>query len=251
MVTKNGIAGNWLWWNMVDERHAHRLLLRRALAPLRRVDRRRVRRATLLGKTGGTAARRARGLPRPSSSTRSSWVGSTSRWPRSWAWCCMFHEFEAIAVCLVFTGIYVTIGGLWSVLVTDLLQFVVKMSMAIVLAVAAVAAVGGIGDLRIQTCRPRPRPPRRRGSVLEFFPTAMRAWMPLMTFFVFIGVRGGHRRIPAPNPAAAAISRSASSRQERKELVLPRSSLTSRTTRYGPGPGSSSRSARWCSIRTG
>ena len=56
-------------------------------------------------------------------------------------------KLEALAICLVFTAIYVTIGGLWGVLVTDVLQFVVKMTMAIVLAVAAVAAVGGIGAL--------------------------------------------------------------------------------------------------------
>ena len=54
----------------------------------------------------------------------------------------------ALYICLVLTALYVTIGGLWSVLVTDMLQFVVKMTMAIVLAVAAVVAVGGIGALK-------------------------------------------------------------------------------------------------------
>src|SRR3984885_3688132 len=54
----------------------------------------------------------------------------------------------ALYICLVLTALYVTIGGFWSVLVTDLLQFVVKMSMAIVLAVAAVAAAGGIVALK-------------------------------------------------------------------------------------------------------
>src|SRR5271165_6791767 len=43
----------------------------------------------------------------------------------------------ALAFCLLFTGVYVTIGGLWGVLVTDLVQFVLKMSMTVVLAVAA------------------------------------------------------------------------------------------------------------------
>src|SRR6202166_2968521 len=56
-------------------------------------------------------------------------------------------KLEALGVCLVFTAVYVTIGGLWGVFVTDLLQFVVKMTMAIVLAVAAVCAVGGISPM--------------------------------------------------------------------------------------------------------
>jgi Na+/proline symporter len=66
-------------------------------------------------------------------------------------------KLEALGACLIFTAIYVMIGGLWGVLVTDLLQFVVKMTMAIVLAVAAVAAVGGIGDPRGQARGPRSR----------------------------------------------------------------------------------------------
>ena len=41
-----------------------------------------------------------------------------------------------------------TISGLWAVLWTDLLQFVVKMAMVIVLAVFAVHAVGGISGLK-------------------------------------------------------------------------------------------------------
>ena len=50
-------------------------------------------------------------------------------------------KLEALAACLLFTTFYVMLSGLWGVLVTDVLQFAVKMSMAIVLAVAAVAAV--------------------------------------------------------------------------------------------------------------
>src|ERR1051326_61424 len=49
----------------------------------------------------------------------------------------------ALLICVLvlvpFTGIYTFIGGLWGVLVTDLFQFILKMSMIIVLAWVAVA----------------------------------------------------------------------------------------------------------------
>src|SRR5450432_536996 len=52
-----------------------------------------------------------------------------------------------IFVIIPFTGIYTFIGGLWGVLVTDLFQFVLKMTMIIVLAWVAVAKIGGMDAL--------------------------------------------------------------------------------------------------------
>ena len=49
---------------------------------------------------------------------------------------------------LLFTAFYTTLAGLWGVLVTDLVQFVLMMSMVILLAVVAVHAVGGIDELK-------------------------------------------------------------------------------------------------------
>ena len=110
-------------------------------------------------------------------------------------------KLEALAVCLVFTGVYVTIGGLWGVLVTDLLQFVVKMSMAIVLAVAAVAAVGGIPELERKLA---PLDTAHRvatsGSILAFFPTSNEAWLPLLTFVTYIGVQWWASSYPGAEP---------------------------------------------------
>ena len=110
-------------------------------------------------------------------------------------------KLEALAVCLLFTGIYVTIGGLWGVLVTDLLQFIVKMSMAIVLAVAAVAAAGGIPALELKIAaldaahRIGPS-----GSILAFFPTTNEAWLPLLTFVTYIGVQWWASSYPGAEP---------------------------------------------------
>ena len=111
-------------------------------------------------------------------------------------------KFEALAVCLVFTAVYVTIGGLWGVLVTDLLQFVVKMSMAIVLAVAAVAAVGGIGALetKLAALDAAHKITTTSGSILAFFPTSNEAWLPMLTFVTYIGVQWWASSYPGAEP---------------------------------------------------
>ena len=110
-------------------------------------------------------------------------------------------KLEALAVCLVFTAIYVTIGGLWGVLVTDLLQFVVKMSMAIVLAVAAVSAVGGIGPLESKLAAlDVAHKVTSSGSILAFFPTSNEAWLPLLTFFTYVGVQWWASSYPGAEP---------------------------------------------------
>ena len=111
-------------------------------------------------------------------------------------------KLEALAVCLVFTGVYVTIGGLWGVLVTDLLQFVVKMSMAIVLAAAAVAAVGGIGALetKLAVIDAAHKITTTSGSILAFFPTSNEAWLPMLTFVTYIGVQWWASSYPGAEP---------------------------------------------------
>jgi Na+/proline symporter len=107
----------------------------------------------------------------------------------------------ALAGCLLFTGIYVTLGGLWGVLVTDVLQFIVKMTMAIVLAVAAVAAVGGIAGLKSGLAAvDASHHIAAGGSLLSFFPTTDAAWMPLLSFVTFIGVAWWASSYPGAEP---------------------------------------------------
>lgn len=65
MVARHGIAGNWLWWNLRDERHAHRIPLRAAVAPRRGAHRYRIRRSALQRPPGRLSARLPRALPGP------------------------------------------------------------------------------------------------------------------------------------------------------------------------------------------
>ena len=56
-------------------------------------------------------------------------------------------KLEAVFICLGITLVYSTISGMWAVPWTDLVQFVLKMSMVILLAYFAVHAVGGMHAL--------------------------------------------------------------------------------------------------------
>ena len=110
-------------------------------------------------------------------------------------------KLEALAVCLVFTGIYVTIGGLWGVLVTDVLQFAVKLSMAVVLAVASVAAVGGIGPLESKLAAlDAAHEIGAGGSILAFFPTGDAAWLPALTLVTYLAVQWWASSYPGAEP---------------------------------------------------
>ncbi len=174
-VAANGIAGNWLWWNMA----ASGLLTVFFFAAL-------WRRSGVLTdvefielRYGGAPATWLRGV-------RAVYQGViVNTIIMGWVNLAMVKVLSltlhvptlpALYICLVLTALYVTIGGLWSVLVTDLLQFIVKMSMAIVLAVAAVIAVGGIGALKTKLAVvDAAHHASGGGSLLSFFPTAMRA----------------------------------------------------------------------------
>jgi solute:Na+ symporter, SSS family len=131
-------------------------------------------------------------------------------------------KLEALGGCLIFTAIYVTIGGLWGVLVTDVLQFAVKMTMAIVLAVAAVAAVGGIGLLETKlSALDAAHSIGAGGSILAFFPTSNAAWLPLLTFMTYIGVQWWASSYPGAEPGGGGYiaQRIFSARSETDSLV--------------------------------
>jgi Na+/proline symporter len=199
-VAQNGIAGNWLWWNMA----ASGLLTVFFFAAL-------WRRSGVLTdvefielRYGGRAATWLRGV-------RAVYQGViVNTIIMGWVNLAMVKILSltlhvptmlALYVCLILTALYVTIGGLWSVLVTDMLQFIVKMSMAIVLAVAAVVAVGGMSALKAGLATvDAAHHAAGGGSILAFFPSGDASWMPITTFLVFIGVSWWASSYPGAEP---------------------------------------------------
>jgi solute:Na+ symporter, SSS family len=77
------------------------------------------------------------------------------------------------------------------VLWTDLVQFILKMAMLIILAFYAVHAVGGMSALKTKLAAvdaARGAAVGGTGSILSFVPDLHSPWMPVMTFLVYIGV---------------------------------------------------------------
>jgi len=90
-----------------------------------------------------------------------------------------------ILICLVVAVVYTVLSGFWGVVVTDLVQFVLAMAGAIVLAVLAVGRVGGIGALKAQLVE---RYGAAAGDYLRFVPAGDDVSLPLITFVALIGV---------------------------------------------------------------
>jgi Na+/proline symporter len=128
------------------------------------------------------------------------------------------HALWVLIGMLAFTAFYTTIAGLWGVLVTDLVQFVLKMGMVVALAYFAVRAVGGLGALKQQV--EALDAAAGAGSRLAFFPSTDSAWMPAITLFVYLGVNWWASWYPGAEPGGGGYvaQRIFSARDERHGL---------------------------------
>ena len=118
--------------------------------------------------------------------------------------------FICIFILIPFTGLYTFIGGLWGVLVTDLFQFALKMTMIIVLAWVAVAKIGGMQALQIHlhTIESNARASGLQvADPLSFLPdfhlglTTSALWtLPVLTFIVYLGMQWWLAWYPGAEP---------------------------------------------------
>jgi Na+/proline symporter len=105
-----------------------------------------------------------------------------------------------IAIAIMFiTASISTLSGLWGVLWTDLFQFVLKMGMVILLAVFAVHASGGMDSL-LSSLHAIDKSRDSSSSILSMVPDLNSAWMPMITFFVFIAVNWWASWYPGAEP---------------------------------------------------
>ncbi|HUY15053.1 MAG TPA: sodium:solute symporter family protein [Terriglobia bacterium] len=123
-----------------------------------------------------------------------------------------------------FTSFYSFISGLWGVLWTDFFQFILKMTMVIVLAYYGVEAVGGMKSLlakltAIDAARQAAHP--GHGSILDFVPGFSSPWMPFVTFFVYIGINWWANWYPgaAPGGDGYIAQRIFSTKDEKNSLL--------------------------------
>ena len=123
-------------------------------------------------------------------------LGTALGVPKFWA---VVILFGIIAI----TGFYTTISGLWGVLWTDLIQFVLKMTMVIVLAYYGIRAVGGMEIMKQKLSvidAARGAAQGGTGSILSFVPGLNSPWMPILAFCMYLGVNWWANWYPGAEP---------------------------------------------------
>ena len=213
LVAANGVAGNWLWWNMVMSGMLTVFFFARLW-----------RRANVMTdvefaevRYSGKPAAALRGfralyLAIPINLIILGWVTramikiltiSLGLQPVTVAGVTISGDVLAVGLCFLATVAYAVAAGMWAVLWTDLVQFVIKMSAVIVLAVYAVRKVGGMDALKAGLAT-------RFGSEdaalsvlpLKYTATGVEAyaWMPLLALAVFLSVQWWAAWYPGAEP---------------------------------------------------
>ena len=226
MVARNGIAGNWLWWNSVASGMLTVFLFARLW---RRSGVMTAVEFAELRYSGKPAAFlrgfRAHYLGIPINCIILGWVNLAM--VKILGLVLGISRDQALLVVLgmiALTSFISTLSGLWGVLVTDVFQFVIKMSMVIVLAVAAVGAVGGLDQMKSKLAavdQVRNAASHGSGSVMNFVPDLHSAWMPMITFMVLISMNWWASWYPGAEPGGGGYvaQRMFSAKDERHSLL--------------------------------
>ncbi|MSR19882.1 MAG: sodium:proline symporter [Gemmatimonadetes bacterium] len=201
LVAANGVAGNWLWWNFVMSGMLTVFLFARLW-----------RRANVMTdvefaeiRYAGKPAAFLRGfralyLAIPINLIILGWV--TRAMIKILGISIGVSPVLAVGICFVITMAYAVAGGMWAVLWTDLMQFVLKMTAVIVLAVYAVDAVGGMDALKAGVTAHF----GSEAAALSVMPVSISdgihayAWMPLLTLTVFLSVQWWAAWYPGAEP---------------------------------------------------
>ena len=217
LVAKNGIAGNWIWWSFLMSGMLtvffYARLWRRA-GVMTDIEFAEIR-------YSGKPAAFLRGF-------RSLYLGIIMNCIiLGWVNLAMVKilglifgigKLEALAIVLgliALTSFISTLSGLWGVLVTDMVQFVIKMGMVIVLAVFAVRAVGGMDAMKEKLVS------SGRGEALNLIPDLNSAWMPMITFLVYISLNWWATWYPGAEPGGGGYvaQRMFSAKDERHSML--------------------------------
>ena len=203
LVAAKGVAGNWLWWNMVMSGMLTVFFFARLW-----------RRARVMTdvefaeiRYSGRPAAFLRGF-------RAIYLGiAVNLIIMGWVTRAMIKiltislgisPYVAVGICFVITVAYSVAAGLWAVLWTDLIQFVIKMSAVIVLAIYSVKAVGGMDALIAGVTKHF----GTETAALSVLPLKVApnggleayAWMPLLALSVFLSMQWWAAYYPGAEP---------------------------------------------------
>ena len=189
LVVNEGIAGNWLWWNMVLSGMLATFLFSRLW-----------RRAEILTdveltelRYSGRSASLLRGfralyIGLPINCITMGWVilamqkimVLTFDLPDTASW-----KVLVVLACMLIAGIYCALSGFWGVVMTDLVQFCMAMIGSIALAIIAVSKIGGIHALKTKLAEVH----GPEHTILNFLPDLSAGEMAILTFGVYLGVQ--------------------------------------------------------------
>ena len=184
LVAEYGIAGNWLWWSFALSSLMTVFFFSRLW--------RRARVVTDVELTelryGGKGAATLRGFKAlymavPINCITMGWVilamakifDIALGWPR----------ILSVVLCVAIALLYSVLSGLWGVVTTDLLQFVLAMLGSVLLAVFVLGEVGGVDGLVMSL----EEMGKVEGGVMNLYPAAGPLALPLTTFLVYLGVQ--------------------------------------------------------------
>jgi solute:Na+ symporter, SSS family len=216
LVSKYGVAGNWLWWNGAISGVLTVFFFSRLW-----------RRAGVLTdvefaelRYGGRPAAVLRGfralyLAIPINLIIMGWV--TRAMVTILAITLDLNPWHAAIFLFGVTAAYSVFSGLWGVIVTDLLQFVIAMGGTILLAVLAVDSMGGLDVVTTRVAA-------HFGSTEAAFgviPPTDQAWLPLSTLLIFLGVQWWAAWYPGQEPGGGGyvVQRILSAKDERHGLL--------------------------------
>ena len=194
LTVKHGIAGNWLWWSMVMSGMLTVFFYARLW---RRAEVMTDAEFTELRYAGRPAAFlrafRAAYLAIPINCIILGWV--THAMATILGLTLGVDKWQATVALFAVTAFYSTLSGLWGVLVTDFFQFILAMAGSIALAVFAVEKVGGLSGMLTALNAAFPD-----GAPLALLPDLHSAWMPALTFFVYVAVNWWASWYPGAEP---------------------------------------------------
>jgi SSS family transporter len=216
MVARHGVAGNWLWWNLALSGLLTVFFFSRLWRRAGVVTDVEFTELRYSGKPAAVLrATRALYLALPINLIIMGWVtrAMVTIIEVSLGW----SGWAAALTLFAITAVYATVAGLWAVVVTDFVQFLIAMTGCIVLAVLAVNSVGGLDRLASATSQHFGSPEAAFG----LFPPLNSPWLPLSTLLVFLAVQWWAVWYPGAEPGGGGYvaQRMLSSKDERHSLL--------------------------------
>jgi Na+/proline symporter len=231
LVAANGIAGNWIWWSMLLSAMLTVFFFARMWRRAGVVTEVELAEVRYSGKPAAfLRGFRAAYLGLPVNLIVMGWVNLAmvkilgAIFPNLTIPALGVHDSKIAYLLIVFSIMFVTasisaLSGLLGVIVTDVFQFFLKMGMVIVLAYYSVNAAGGLGTLRDKLLSMDAA--KGNGSILSFVPQLNSAWMPMLTFFVYLGVSWWATWYPGAEPGGGGYiaQRMFSAKDEKNSLL--------------------------------